>query len=89
MSGTLREFLTRQRSFYRVMAVAIGIALIVVSLAFGIEKQFANWSIVAFLGGSGIVLAVCGVLLPERYLAAFFALCVATNIAAATYALWR
>lgn len=88
MSGTLREILTRPRSQGRVMAVAIGIGFVVVGLVFGIDKQFSNWPVVAFLVGFGSVLAVCGFTLPERYLATFFAVCIAINVVAAAYALF-
>ncbi len=88
MSGTLREILTRPRSQRRVMAVAIGIGFVVIGIAFGIDKQFSNWQVVTFLAGFGSVLAVSGFVLPERYLATFFAVCIAINVVAAAYALF-
>jgi small basic protein len=86
MSGALREILTRPRSQHRVMAVAIGIGFVVIGIVFGIDKQFSNWPVVAFLAGFGSILAVCGFALPERYLAAFFSICIAINVVAAAYA---
>jgi hypothetical protein len=70
------------------LAVAFGVAFIGVGLAFGLERQFANWGIVGFLGGVGGVLAICGLFLPERHLVTFFAICVALNILGAMYALF-
>lgn len=70
------------------MAVAVGIGFVVIGLAFGIDKQFSNWPVVAFLAGFGSVLTVCGLALHERYLATFFAICIAINVVAATYALF-
>lgn len=80
MSSALREFLTRPRSQYRVTAVALGIGFVVIGLAFGFEEQFSNWGVVATLVSAGALLAICGSLVPERYLAGFFAFCIASKI---------
>lgn len=80
--------MTRPRSQHRVMAVAIGIGFVLVGLALGIDKQFGNWPVVSFLAGFGSMLAVCGFVLPERWLATFFAICIAINVAAAAYAIF-
>jgi len=84
---SLREFMTRPRSQYRVMAIAIGVAFVGVGLAFGFEHHFGNWGVVAFLVGLGSALAIAGALVPERHLITFFAICVALNILGAMYAL--
>jgi hypothetical protein len=87
MAGALRKFLTKRRSQYRVMSVALGIAFIAVGLLFGLERQFSNWAVVSVLIGAGTILAVVGLLIPERYLAAFFTFCLIVNVLAAAYAL--
>jgi uncharacterized membrane protein YjjP (DUF1212 family) len=87
MSSALRELLTRPRSQYRVTAVALGIGFVAIGLAFGFEQQFSNWGVVATLVSAGALLVICGSLVPERYLAGFFAFCVTINVAAAAYAL--
>ena len=88
MLSTIRQCLTKPRSQHRVLAVALGVGFALVGVAFGIEKQFANWGVVAFMVVGGVSLALCGLILPERYLAAFFTACILINMAAAAYALF-
>ena len=83
----LGEFLSRPRSQYRVLATALGIAFVGIGLLFGFDKQFQNWGVVGFLVFLGVLLAVCGVIVPERYLVAAFLICVALNVLAAAYQL--
>jgi hypothetical protein len=84
----LRDFMTRPRSQYRIMAVALGVAFVAVGLAFGLERHFSNWGIVSFLVGVGTALTIGGVFVPGRHLVTFFAICVALNILGALYALF-
>jgi hypothetical protein len=87
MSSVLCELLTRPRSQYRLTSVALGIGFIVIGLAGGFEQAFSNWGVVSALAAAGALLIICGAWVPERYLAGFFAFCIAVNIAAAAYAL--
>lgn len=84
----MRAFLTRPGAQYRVMSAALGVAFIAVGLLFGLERQFANWGIVSVLIAVGTFLAVCAFLVPQRYLTAFFTLCLVLNIVVAGYALF-
>ena len=72
---------------YRVMSLAIGVIFIGVGFTFALDAQFSNVGVVVFLVGVGCLLAICGLVLPEPYLVAFFTFCVAINIVAAAYAL--
>jgi hypothetical protein len=69
------------------MSVALGVAFIAVGLLFGLERQFSNWGVVSVLVGAGTILAVAGLVIPERYLGIFFTFCLIVNVLAAAYAL--
>jgi hypothetical protein len=84
MSSSIHAFLTQPRSQRRVLSVALGLAFI--GIAFGLEHQFSNWGVVAFLMVGGAALLLSGLFFSDHHLAKFFIVCVALNMVAAGYA---